>query len=159
MNITIGGHKGIHELAKDRNVLMLNDPGNENSYTKHIKEVAKDFLYMEFYDTVRDGSRDAPTEYHVARGLEWGKNKDDLICACMAGRSRSSAFAYLLWCTKMSPKEAIAKLDINIHTPNCLIVKYGTKLLDDQAIFREYVDYRQRQDARFPDEIPLEIQE
>jgi predicted protein tyrosine phosphatase len=168
-----------HALGHD--VLLMNSPNNETETVKRIRTEARDCLYMEFHDifSPRPGLIH-PTYEHVERALAWGKDKnlDEVICICQAGISRSSAMAYLLCCQVMDPSDAIKTLDINVHSPNHLIVSMGADLLtfpsDDRPqtweenhkkwysstspIMVQYREYASRQDELYTtSDVLLEI--
>lgn len=136
--------------------LAHNNPGKYNIISiiepdikvpREVKEFAKDYLVLSFYDIeyAREDGFQGPTKEHVAKALSWAENKDDLVVACAAGISRSSAIAYLIQCTREPhPKLATGVWRSN-HYPNGLIVKLGAELLEDKRILDEYHNWLNRQ--------------
>ena len=57
---------------------------------------------------------------------------------CAAGVSRSSATAYVIACMTTPPAKAIYMLNPMLHMPNERIVQYGTEILDNTDIWREF---------------------
>jgi len=62
----------------------------------------------------------------------------NLLVHCAAGVSRSSATAYLVACTMKPASEAITMLNPMLHMPNERIVQYGTEILGNTDIWREF---------------------
>lgn len=80
------------------------------------------------------GEFEMPLESEVARVLAWAAERRPLLVHCRAGVSRSSALAYLVACTQVSPEEAIRLLEYQVHYPNQYIVALGSKILNNPDI-------------------------
>lgn len=140
MSIIIASRNESREIAKNNskkyNFISILEPDME--VPEEIKEHALNYIVFNFHDIeyIHNGYTH-PTEQNVREAIEWGKDKENLIVACRAGRSRSSAIAYLIQCYKHPPKSAINILGPR-HIPNSLIVKLGAKILNNQDILDEY---------------------
>lgn len=125
------------------NVISILEPNMEPP--DEIKKFAKEYIPLNFHDIEYERTPYVhPTEDHVRAALDWGKDRDDLIVACQAGISRSSAIAYLIECGRVAhPRLATAILTPLRHHPNQLIVKLGSKILKNQTILDEYYKWMQ----------------
>ena len=110
---------------------------------KDIVDNCKDAINPVFFDTEGDRVPGFPTMKDIKEILEWALDRDteNLLVACRAGISRSSATAFLIERMKKGPEEAIKVLDINKHTPNRLIIKHGAALLSEPKIRDEIEQY------------------
>jgi predicted protein tyrosine phosphatase len=61
--------------------------------------------------------------------LEWAADKTNLVVACRAGISRSSASAVVIMASRGPILDAVNVLRPEIHSPNLLIVRYGEQIL------------------------------
>lgn len=141
MSIIIASRRKSQELALSEpgkyNIISILEPNMEAPI--EVSNCSKAYLPLNFHDIeyVLEGYVH-PTEQHVQEALDWARNKDDLIVACRAGISRSSAIAYLIQCEREHhPRLATAILTLR-HHPNSLIVKLGSKLLKNPDILDEY---------------------
>jgi predicted protein tyrosine phosphatase len=159
--ITVSSHRIATTIAKDMNVILISNPEDNNPNILKIKEVAKDCLHLQFDDIFADAVHlKAPTEEDIRKALEWAEGKDQILCVCKAGQSRSSAMAYLVAYHKTGrAKDAIQFLDMNIHTPNRLIVELGSKIFKDEEIKKVYFEYNRKQQELFCEDVPLDIQQ
>jgi predicted protein tyrosine phosphatase len=83
-----------------------------------------------------------PTATQLDEALQWTRDREELVVACHAGVSRSSATAYVIASRNMGPKEALKKvLDPYSHQPNRLIVYMGSKLLKQDEIWDHFIDW------------------
>lgn len=82
-----------------------------------------------------------PTKEDVAKILEWARGKNPMTVHCTGGISRSSAIAYLIACLRSSPEEAIKILNPLIHSPNELIVQFGSEILGNPKILEVYKEF------------------
>lgn len=142
MSIIIASRKTSCDLAREHpgryNIVSILEPGIE--VPMQVWDYAKECLPLHFHDIeyARDGYVH-PTEEHVQKALDFASNKDELVVACHAGISRSSAIAYLIQCTKEHhPRLALKILKPFKHHPNSLIVKIGSELLKERAVLDEY---------------------
>jgi predicted protein tyrosine phosphatase len=108
-----------------------------------VAKNAKSYLWLRFDDI--EFSRTgyiAPDKQRIKEALDWAKDKESILVACLAGISRSSAIAYLIQCMREDhPKDALKILAKRIHHPNSLIVKLGAEILEDGRIIDEYRDW------------------
>jgi predicted protein tyrosine phosphatase len=141
MSIIIASRTKSRELAANEpgkyNIISILEPDMEAP--PEVSTHAKAYLPLNFHDIeyARQGYVH-PTEQHVEDAIHWARGKDDLVVACRAGISRSSAIAYLIQCEEHHPRLATAILTPLRHHPNSLIVKLGSKLLKNQDILDEY---------------------
>ena len=102
-------------------------------YTQQVDDMfdnCKDHTLLLFWDIINPFSGIAPKIHHVEKALEWADDKENLLVACAAGISRSSAIAYLTTYNETKSIEtALSKLDLTVHRPNILILMYGDKIL------------------------------
>jgi len=100
---------------------------------------------LDFDDTEREGGDVdvvAPTESHIKHIIEFGQNfhhwKSDakLLIHCFAGRSRSTAAAFIILCDRLGAgREVDAMTELltaceKAPLPNMLMVRHADKLLD-----------------------------
>jgi hypothetical protein len=121
-------------------VLLVTSPGIDPP--EGVQPLARRWLHLQFDDITAPfpGLR-PPAARDVRRALEWGADCGDLVVACHAGVSRSAALAYLVRCLAWPPAEAIGVLTRGRHYPNELIVRLGTDLLGDPAIYEIYTGW------------------
>jgi len=143
MSIIIASRRTSRELVQEHpgrfNVVSILEPELLEA-PKEIKEFAKDYLPLFFHDIEykREGFVE-PKYEHIEKALAWAEDKDELIVACQAGISRSSAVAYLIQCTREHhPRLALKILKPLKHHPNSLIVNLGADILKNDAIVDEY---------------------
>ncbi len=139
MNIEIMGHKKALEKVLEKphfyNIVYITNPGDTfyDPTFRNVINKAKSAVVVKFYDF--EFERDehgvaGPNQEQVKAILEFAKDKDNLICACMAGISRSSGSAYSILCSRgIDPKEALKTLVPGHHYPNMLVVKHASELL------------------------------
>ncbi len=115
-----------------------------------ITSIAKDCICVKFDDVemARPGYEIA-TEDQIKQVIEWAKDKDELIVACRAGISRSSAMAYLIAASKVGPEKAIKMLDMSWHQPNPLVVEIGTKVLGNPKVKEVYQQWKKELYERY----------
>lgn len=91
---------------------------------------AKSFVVLEFHDFWKliPGVQ-LVTKDDVQKALDFAKDKDEIIVACAAGISRSSATAYAIARSEASVVEAMTILDKDKHWPNRLVLEYGERIL------------------------------
>lgn len=137
MKTTIVSRKRLMEIT-DQN------PGTIDAIIIHEKRCSVDIdaiaakcrnaLVMEFNDVTWEDDVAPPKKQHVEQALEWSKDKEDIVVACAAGKSRSAAIAYVIECAHKNPTEAIKIFDPKFHYPNELIVKYGIDILGEAIV-------------------------
>jgi len=130
------------ELAKQQpgfySIISILEPGLE--VPTEVSQFSKAFLPLWFLDTeyAREGHIH-PTIEHVESALTWSEGKENIVVACHAGISRSSAIAYLIQCKREHhPRLALKVLEPRRHHPNSLIVKHGSEILKEKAVLEEY---------------------
>lgn len=114
--------------------------GESTGYAvKELTSIAENCLCLIFDDSeFNHVGREIVSEHHIAEALEWAQDKPDIVVACRAGISRSSALAYIIECTRVEPEKALDVLDLNEHQPNRLVVQVGSDLLKDMDIIDQY---------------------
>lgn len=138
MKIQIMGHRRLAALLagskeKKHDVIMISSPDDFFAIpgSNTIPQLARNCLQLAFHDisVMREGYV-PPNEDHVKQALDFAKGKDELIVACQAGISRSSAIAYVLKVAEVGAIDALEVLDPDVHQPNLLVVKAGAKVLN-----------------------------
>lgn len=87
-----------------------------------------EILYFDDYVKPTIG-RTLATKEDINKALKFAEGKDDIIVACAAGISRSSAIAYTIARTRASKEEALKIIDINKHWPNRHIISLAEEIL------------------------------
>lgn len=149
--MTIAGHatnekspayKLLHANPGQWNVVFINNP--EEPMPAWVKKLAKEVLHLQFDDIVFENKRlKAPDIDDVLDAVEWTKDRDNVLFACHAGVSRSSAMAYVCACADYYPETAIQLIKPGVHQPNLKIVQLGVEALKDKKIlevFKEWLD-------------------
>jgi len=146
MCIIIASRKTSRELAEEHpgrfNIISILEPEILEA-PKEVREFSKSYIPLFFHDIEykRHGYVEPKME-HVEKAIAFAEGKDDLIVACHAGISRSSAIAYLVQCTREEfPRQALRVLKPVKHYPNALIVKLGAELLKNDSILDEYYNW------------------
>ena len=118
-------------------LLLVTNPGA--GPPEGVPPLARRVLHLQFedFDSPRPGVR-LPTAEDIRLALDWSAGGGDLVVACHAGVSRSSALAYVVRCRDWSPGEAIRVLTPGWHRPNDLVVRLGAELLGDPAVYATY---------------------
>jgi predicted protein tyrosine phosphatase len=150
MKIVIAGHdsryainrlKQVFEGRTEKpNALILHDI--DCPVPEYVAEHAEDWLSFQFQD-IRSG-KSRPEREHIEKILDWAKGKTDIVVACHAGISRSSACAYAIVCQEVGITEALAILDPNYHCPNWRIVYLASKILKNEAVWDKFVDWNDK---------------
>jgi predicted protein tyrosine phosphatase len=147
MNIKILPHSlALREVlanSKKYNVIFITNPGDPfyNPELHKLIDNAKESLISQFFDREFKGG---PTKADIQRILDFAKGKDNIICCCHAGKSRSSAVAFLIRCCQEDPSEAIKMLDTKKHDPNLLIIKTGIEILNNDKILTIAKQYKEK---------------
>lgn len=112
--------------------------------TQEVKDFAVDWFHIpaDDLDHYRLKMYFPPTAKNISDALEWSKNKTELIVACHAGISRSSATAYIIASRALGPESALDILEKGHHWPNRLIVYLGSKLLKNDKIWEIFVEWQ-----------------
>lgn len=102
-----------------------------------VKTHAKDFIHLPFDDIDHFQYKELiPPKYKdVEKMLEWSKGRENIICSCHAGISRSAACAYLIMALEQEAEVALDILEKYKHYPNRLIVYMGAKILNNPKIW------------------------
>ncbi len=96
-----------------------------------IKPLLGEHLILSFFDLeyVLPGFEKLATKDEIAEALKFAEGKEDLIVACAAGISRSSALAYVIARSTMFRSDAMAILNPARHWPNRHILRLGEELV------------------------------
>jgi predicted protein tyrosine phosphatase len=145
--ISITGHKP-HAINKLKDVLDGNPKEFDaiiittESLPSYVPDLTKSYLHLKFDDVIFDyGTHQKPEKHHVKEALEWGKGKENIVVACHAGVSRSSAIAYSLVCQEYGPVEALKIFNPFHHSPNKRIVYLASKILKDESVWDHFVEW------------------
>ena len=129
------------ENNKDYPIIAIGEQYSDD-VKNMITDKATNCLCLIFDDVeVESPTRKTASKEQIQQAIDWAKDKDDLIVACRAGISRSSAIAYLIACSKSKPEEAVNILDMSIHQPNRLIIERGAKVLNDKKVEKTIDDW------------------
>jgi predicted protein tyrosine phosphatase len=132
-------------LGKEKNkynvILYTN---SEMSPSPLVHHNAKELIHfpVDDIDHYEYHSLTAPTPKDIKNALISSEDKENLICACHAGVSRSSATAYLVGSKKWGPEAGLDVLQKDKHFPNRLIVWIGSKILNLPAIWDKFVEWQ-----------------
>lgn len=138
------GHKKALEevLAKPffYNIVYITNPDDINPIQKEVVSNSKSAIVVKFFDF--DFEEDehgpaGPSESQVKDILDYAIDKEDVICCCMMGISRSSASAYSILCSKGEAKEALSVLEHGKHRPNILVAEHAAKILSKPELLTE----------------------
>jgi predicted protein tyrosine phosphatase len=130
----------VNAHPKEYAVIFITNPGENPFYRPELHDLvihAKKSLLLQFrdielgrYDSEKTEWWLGPKPEHVEAVLKFAEDKDNFLCCCHAGVSRSSAMAYILACRNEDPKKALGMLETWRHSPNCLLVEYAAKILN-----------------------------
>jgi len=136
MNIIITGHQtAAHRLREQPghyDFLFITSPRMPFEWLggEKVLEQARTAIMLQFDDIdfpMTDMTE--PRREHVESALKWVPDKKNLLVACQAGISRSSATAVVLRASCMSVPEALEVLDPAVHHPNQLVIQLGETIL------------------------------
>ena len=99
-------------------------------------KLARSVFHRSFDDMEVDRPH-APNKQDIIDLLEWQKGKEHIICACHAGRSRSSAAAYII-------SQDLSILDPEEHQPNMLMVAHASEILEKPQLLQDYKKWLQQ---------------
>ena len=146
MKIRILGRSNLKELmkAEPKQHEVLHYTGAGEGPVQEVKDHAKEWFHIaaDDLDHYNLKMHFPPTANNIAEALEWSKNRTELIVACQAGISRSSATAYVIAARVLGPEAALDILEKGYHWPNRLIVYLGSKLLKNDEIWDRFVDWQ-----------------
>lgn len=106
-----------------------------------ITSIAKNCLCLIFEDIEYYGNNTVQP-YHIEEAIKWAADKPDIVVACRAGISRSSAIAYVVEATRVGPEEALKIIDPQYHEPNKLVVETASKVLNNPEILNAYNQFK-----------------
>lgn len=140
MNIKIVGHKQALKLLEESPnqlyVIFISSPHERRKYavegSERIAGLAKECCELFFDDVTWPIHNEVVAqESDVKKALDFAKEKSDVIVTCQAGVSRSSAVAYCIATALNGPLLALSVLNQRIHSPNELVVKHGSIILEN----------------------------
>lgn len=116
-----------------QDLIVIQDPDEEQrnpplaALAQVGRDHAKSSLTLHFWDASlpRDG---LCTKDDILKAIEFGKDKEIMICACAGGISRSSAIAYIIMRSKCSKEDSLKILSF-VHYPNIEILTLGQEIL------------------------------
>ena len=146
MQTEICGHADVHALLdedpRNRDLILITNPGYV-PFGDEVLRLARRVLHLQFDDIAATfPDMHPPTSADVQRALDWAAGSEDLVVACHAGISRSSALAYVIRSRDWSPSQAVQILTRGLHSPNRLIVDLGAKLLGNPLVWSTYESWR-----------------
>lgn len=145
LKLYISGHAGAAGLLNERpdefDVILYTN--SNYPPPRPIVKNARDFIHfsVDDIDTERHGHV-MPSAITVVNFLDWCKGKNEILCVCHAGISRSSATAYVIAASRADPEEAMKVLIPNRHWPNRRIVWLGSQILEQPDIWKWFVDWQ-----------------
>jgi len=145
MKIYITGHKGAAGVMEERpqefNVILYTNSNYPAPVA--IKENAKSLIHFSVDDIdVSTHGKVSPSMLTVINFLDWSRDKEDIMCVCHAGVSRSSATAYVIASSRIGPEKALEFLKPMWHWPNRLIVWLGSQILESPEIWNVFVQWQ-----------------
>ncbi len=141
MNIIITGHqRAAHRLREQPghyDFLFITSPRMPFEWLggEDVLKFARTSLMLQFDDidfAMTDMTE--PRHEHVESALSWAPDKSNLLIACQAGISRSSATAVVLRASCMSVPEALNILDPAVHHPNQRVIELGEQILNKPGL-------------------------
>jgi len=154
MKIRIMGQTALKELmkAEPKKHDVLHYTNSDAAPTQEVKDFANDWFHIAADDIDHYGFKMhfPPTAKNIADALDWSKGKTELVVACHAGISRSSATAYLIAARALGSEWALDILKKGYHYPNRLIVYIGSKLLKDDKIWERFVGWQKEHNYMDP---------
>lgn len=138
--------KAAKENPHQHHIIIIRDPDEANVWDSYNHDRlyrkmicmaaeegmanAKSFVVLEFHDFWKliPGVQ-LVTKDDVQKALDFAKDKEEIIVACAAGISRSSATAYIIARSEASKDEAMTILNKEVHWPNRLVLEYGERIL------------------------------
>jgi predicted protein tyrosine phosphatase len=130
----------LDKHPKEFDAIIINGP--EDSVPDYVPDSTNNHLHLQFDDVIFDyGHMVKPEKHHVAKALEWAKGRNDIVVACHAGISRSSAIAYAIVCQEHNIEDALSILDPERHQPNKRIVYLAAKILNNPFIWDKFVEW------------------
>jgi len=143
--IKICGHKELELVLSQEpgkyNVILYTN--SDMSVLPVVRHRAKTWTHLPVDDVDHFEYRSycAPKPEDIKNALAFSEDKEDLICACHAGISRSSATAYLIGSKKLGAESGLNILQEQ-HYPNRLIVWMGAKILQNPLVWDKFVDWQ-----------------
>lgn len=141
MNIIITGHPWAAQRLRDHpghyDFLFITSPRTPFEWlgSEDVLKQARSHLMLQFDDIdFPNTDMTEPRRHHVESALSWATDKTDLLIACQAGISRSSATAVVVRASRMSVPEALEILDPAVHHPNQLIIQLGEAILNKPGL-------------------------
>lgn len=132
--------KVLEDNPKEFDVVVINGPTDK--VPDYVLEFGKDHLHLQFDDVIYDyGHMVKPERHHVEKALEWAKGRENIVVACAAGISRSSATAYAITCQENNITDALSILYPQLHQPNKRIVYLASQILNQPEIWDSFVNW------------------
>lgn len=123
--------------------IVINGP--QDKVPDYVSELAREYIHLQFDDVIYDyGHMQKPEKHHVEKALEWGKGRENIVVACAAGISRSSATALAIVFQEHGIEDAFSILDPNHHEPNKRIVYLASKILGKPELWDEFVKWKEK---------------
>lgn len=140
--------EAVNFIAKnpDHPIIAIGETFNND--VERVTSLANCCLCLRFNDIEYEG-KDCVQDHHIEEALEWAKPHEDLVVACRAGISRSSAFAYLIECTRSGPEAAKEILCPDIHQPNRLVVDKGARILENDDVQEQFFEWMKELYSRY----------
>lgn len=147
MKFHILDRKSAHEFVKEYPeipIIVIKETCNPQSSVQEILNKSKNSLYLIFDDietSKYSKNVTPPSRKDIEKVLAWAVNKEEIAVSCQLGISRSSAIAYIIACSKLDTSEALSFLNKNYHSPNQLIIKIGSEILNKPEIYSNFIKW------------------
>lgn len=150
--IRICGHDGgmRRSIPSSAETLLQNEPNQWHSLAicdsewpipKFIEQYSLTCHRLEFDDTCSSFYGTPPNSHIIEDGLTWAKDKTQLMIACHAGISRSSAMALVIATEAWDMDKAFALLEKGSHYPNKLVVRIGASLIGKPELWDRFIKW------------------
>lgn len=141
MNIIITGHQRAANRLREQpghyDFLFITSPRMPFEWlgSEEVLKQARSHLMLQF-DDIDSPMTDMtePRRHHVESAVNWATDRSNLLIACQAGISRSSATAVVVRASRMSVPESLEILDPAVHHPNQLIIQLGEAILNKPGL-------------------------
>jgi predicted protein tyrosine phosphatase len=135
--------KVLETDPKGFDVIVINGP--EDVVPDYVHELGREHLHLQFDDVIYDyGHMVKPERHHVEKALEWAKGRENIVVACAAGISRSSATALAIVVQEHGILDAFSILHPELHEPNKRIVYLASKILGKPELWDEFVKWKEK---------------
>jgi predicted protein tyrosine phosphatase len=156
MKLQILGRDRLEKILKEnpQKYDVIHYTASESPPNPIVVENALEWLHMPIDDLDHYNYKIniAAKAEDVKKFLGFAKGRKELLVACAAGISRSSATAYAIMAQEHGLTEALSVLKVGVHWPNRLIVFMAAEVLGDLNIWDKYVKWMRKYHGHDPSE-------